>query len=498
MAKRFLGGLLLATSSSVLMAAPFVYIPQPQDDRISIFDLSTNIQRSATAREAGKPVQIATLPVQRNPVAVAPNLAGTLVYVVNHDSNSITIINSANNSVQQSFAVCSQPIAAAVSRNDKKLYVACEGDNSISVIDTSNNSQLKSISLSNRPTQMAISDGGRLYLMSTSGKTVQAFDTTTEDTLFTINTDVTETNAPRNAGAPLAMSVQTDDMLYVGAEDGDVYGWQVVDPKNISRQPRLQVKEKPTGVKRTIKAIDNYNNTVYIALNDGDIIIAAGITATADTQKTISTATTPTGINISNNFATVAVTNSQSNSVAVISTADNNISYVDIGGPSAANGRFIGAPSFQTSIASHTQEEENNTYTWNTVTLQIKRFGNINGSAKVHYQTESGSAFTKWDFLEAKGDLEFLPGEDSKDITIQIVGDQSVEENENFYVKLSNPDDGYNVGPQGSTDITLINDDSLPTGAGCSIGNSKEVDPLLPLLASGAIAWLTMRRRKQT
>lgn len=479
------------------MAAPFVYIPQPQNDRISIFDLSTNIQRSTTAREPGKAAQITTLPVERNPIAVAPNLAGTLVYVVNHDSNSITVINSANNTVQQSFATCSQPIAAAVSRNDKKLYVACEGDNTLRVIDTSNNTQLKSISLNNRPTQLAISSSGRLYLMSTNGKTVQAFDSTTEDSLFTINTDVTDTNATRNAGAPLAMSVQTDDMLYVGAEDGDIYGWQVIDPKNISRQPRLQVKEKPAGIKRTIKAIDNYNSTIYIALNDGDVIIAAGITATADTQKTISTATTPSGINISNNFATVTVTNSQSNSVAVISTADNNISYVDIGAPSSANGKFIGAPSFQTSIATHAQEEENNTYTWNIVTLQIKRFGNINGSAKVHYQTESGSAFTKWDFLEAKGDLEFLPGEDSKDITIQIVGDQSVEENENFYVKLSNPDDGYNVGPQGSTEITLVNDDSLPTGAGCSTGRSKEIDPALPLLATGALAWLIKRRRKQ-
>ena len=479
------------------MAAPFVYIPQPQNDRISIFDLSTNGQRSSTARKPGEPVQIATLPVQRNPVAVAPNLAGTLVYVVNHDSNSITIINSSNNTVQQTFAVCSQPIAATVSRNDKKLYVACEGDNSISVIDTSNNSQLKSINLNNRPTQMAISDGGRLYLMSSSGKTVQAFDTNTEATLFTINTDVTDANAKKNAGTPLAMSVQTDDMLYVGAEDGNVYGWQVADPKNISLQPRLQVKEKPTGVKRTIKAIDNYNTTIYIALNDGDIIIAAGITATVDTQKTISTATTPTGVNISNNFATATVTNSSSNSVAVISTTDNSVTYVDIGAPSAANGRFIGAPSFQTSIATHSQEEENNTYAWNIVTLQIKRFGNINGSAKVHYQTESGSAFTKWDFLETKGDLEFLPGEESKEISIQIIGDQTVEDYENFYVKLSNPEDGYNVGPQGITEITLINDDSLPTGAGCSIGQNKDIDPVLPLLAISTFAWLSRRRRKQ-
>ena len=498
MAKRFLGGLLLATSSSLLMAAPFVYIPQPQNDHIAIFDLSTDISRSSSAREEGKPANIITLAVQRHPIAVAPNLSGTIVYAVNHDSNSITTINSTNNTVQQSFTVCNQPIAAVVSRNDKKLYVACEGDNSISVIDTNNNSQIKSISLNVRPTQMAISNGGRLYLMSTSGKTVQAFDSLSEERLlFTINTDVTEAGASKSAGAPLAMSAQANDLLYIGAEDGNVYSWYVNDPSNISQLPRMTIQEKP-GVTRTIRAIDNYTGKVYVALSNGDIVFADGSATGIGAQASISTNTTPSGINISNDLKTVTVTNSGNNLVAVLSTSDNKVSYVDIGAPSAANGRFISAPSFQMGIATHAQEEENNSYTWNTVTLKIKRVGNIDGIAKVHYQSESGTAFTKWDFLEAKGDLEFQKGEDTKEITIQIVGDQTVEDNENFYIKLSSPRDGYNIGPQSSTEITLVNDDSLPTGAGCSIGNSKEVDPLLPLLASGAIAWLTMRRRKQT
>lgn len=505
MAKRIIGSLLLAASSSTLMAAPFVYIPQPQHDRISIFDLSTNTARSPSAREEGKTAQTTTLPVQHNPVAIAANLAGTFVYVVNRDSSSITVINSSNRSVQQSFSVCNQPMAAAVSRNDKNLYVACEGDNSISVIDTSNYSQLKSIPLNNRPSQMVITNGGRLYIMSTAGKTIEALDTTSgEKRLFTINTDVQDPDVNKSAGAPVAMSAQANDMLYVGAADGDVYSWYVADPNSIKRPPRMKILEKPSGTKRAIKAVDNYSGKIYVALQDGDIIfsdalapsIATQESSTPQPQATISTNTSPTGISIANDLKTVAITNGNSNQVAVISTGDNKVSYVDIGAPSLANGRFISTPSFQMAIASHTQEEDQNSYAWNVIKLQIKRFGDIAGAAKIHYQTESGSAFTKWDFLEAKGDLEFKDGEDTKEITIQIVGDQSVEENENFYLKLSSPGDGYNVGPQSNTEITLVNDDSLPTGAGCSIGYSKEIDPLLPLLATGAFTWLITRKRK--
>lgn len=508
MAKRLISGVLLATSSSALLAAPFVYAPQPQNNRVSIFDLSTNTTRSPYAREEGKTVQTTTLPVQRNPVAIAANLAGTYVYVVNRDSSSITVINSSNKTVQQSFSVCNQPIAAAVSRNDKKLYVACQGDNSLSVIDTSNFSQLKSIQLNNRPSQMVISNGGRLYIMSTEGKTVQTLDTTSDERqLFTINTDVKDLDATESAGAPLAMSAQANDLLYVGATDGDVYSWHVTDPSNITRQPRMKIQKKPSGVngvKRTIKAIDNYSGKIYVALHDGDIIFADGLVPSTITQESIgdqpqasiSTNTSPTGISIANDLKTVAVTNESNNQVAVISTGDNKISYVDIGGPSHANGRFISTPSFQMGIASHAQEEEQNSYSWNVIKLQVKRFGDIAGTAKIHYQTESGSAFTKWDFLEAKGDLEFKDGEDTKEISVQIVGDQTVEENESFYIKLSSPGDGYNVGPQSNTEITLVNDDSLPTGAGCSIGYSKEIDPLLPLLATGAFTWLIKRKRK--
>lgn len=493
MVKQLIGSLLLIASGNALMAAPFAYIPQPQSDRVSVFDLSTDTTRSPTARKDNEPAKITVLPTQRNPVAVAPNLAGTFVYVVNRDSNSITVIDSAKTTVVQNFGVGSKPIAAVVSRNDSKLYIAHEGDNTLQIIDTSKNTLLKTITLDQKPSQLLLTAGGRLYVLSKEGKTVQAFDTQNDQSIFTLNTEIPGSGA----GEPVAMTNVAEQTLLVGAADGDIYVWNVTDPKNIAAQPKFEVKKSANQIKREIRALDSLYQTIYVALNDGDVLVIGSSTPSTDYQHTVSTNTTPTGINISNNFQSVVVTNSKNNSVALIATADNKLTYIDVGAPSAANGKFISAPSFQFVIASHSQEEDNNTYTWNTAKVKIKRVGNIAGIAKVHYQTESGTAFTKWDFLETKGDLEFQDGEDTKEVTVQILGDTTVEDDEYFNVKVTNPADGYNIGPQGSTEIILVNDDKLPTGAGCTLGRPDQTDPLLPLLAGTAIIYLGFRRKSK-
>lgn len=495
MVKQLIGSLLLIASGNALMAAPFAYIPQPQNDRVSVFDLSTDTLRSPTARKDNEAVKITTLPTQHTPVAAVPNLAGTFVYVVNRDSNSITIIDSAKNTITQNLGVGNKPIAAVVSRNDKKLYVAHEGDSSLQIIDTGSNTTLKTIALAQRPSQLLLTTGSRLYVLSKDGRTVQAFDTQNDQSLFTLNTDIVAPGSTSSAGAPAAMTSSADFTLSIGAEDGDIYTWNVTDPNQITIQPKIVLKESATKVKRKIRALDSFQQTTYVALDDGDILPIDSANAHVGYQSAISTNTMPTGINISNNFKFVLVTNSKNNLVAMIATGDNKLTYVDVGAPSAANGKFISAPSFQFSIASQSQDEDNNTHTWNTAKVQIKRVGNIAGIAKVHYQTESGTAFTKWDFLETKGDLEFQDGEDTKEVPVQILGDTTVEDDESFTVKVTNPGDGYNIGPQGSTEIILVNDDKLPSGAGCTLGRNNQIDPLLPLLAGTAIIYLGIRRK---
>ena len=79
----------------------------------------------------------------------------------------------------------------------------------------------------------------------------------------------------------------------------------------------------------------------------------------------------------------------------------------------------------------------------------------------VDYATTNGTATAGSDYAAAAGTLTFQPGETSKTITVQIVGDTAVETNETFNVALSNPSnvtiaDGSAIG-------TITNDDGQPS-----------------------------------
>lgn len=472
--------LLLEAGASCVTAAPFAYLPSPDTNQVIVYDLSTDSTRSTTADKV-----LATLPVQSQPVAVAPNRAGTFVYVVNKSSNSITIIDSAANQVVGSFPTGSKPVAAATSRNDKKLYVANNGNNTISVFDTEKQQQIATLTTSGAPSKLLVSSDGRLYVQCDGSNLIQAYDTATDQILFTID-----------AGAPLAaMATAVDSSFFVATQDGRIIRWDARDPAKISQPTETPILGF-SGSNRTIKAMAAYEaiSKLYVALSDGTIIVVDGRDFTTPQATIVTKVASPSGIQIATGNANAVMTDAGGNSIATISTTENVVSYKNIGNKTAANGNFISSPSFQMVDASLGKIEDNNSYAWNNVTVTIKRTGNISGYGKVNYLTESGTAFTKWDFVEAKGELDFAPGETTKQITVQIVGDQSIEPDEYFTFRVNNPQDGYTTGPQDSTQIILYNDDHDPKG--CSIGGKGPVDPTLPGLAAAALlyAW---RSRKQ-
>lgn len=70
-----------------------------------------------------------------------------------------------------------------------------------------------------------------------------------------------------------------------------------------------------------------------------------------------------------------------------------------------------------------------------TVTLSA-----VSGSTvTVGFTTANGSATAPADYLVVSGTLTFAPGEVSKQIVVQVVGDNTVEANETFSVNLANP-----------------------------------------------------------
>ncbi|XP_076836366.1 solute carrier family 8 member 4a [Brachyhypopomus gauderio] len=72
--------------------------------------------------------------------------------------------------------------------------------------------------------------------------------------------------------------------------------------------------------------------------------------------------------------------------------------------------------------------------------LSVARHGGDGGcTVKVDYRTEDGTANAGSDYEFAEGTLVFKPGETIKELTVGVIDDDIFEEDEHFYVHLSNP-----------------------------------------------------------
>jgi hypothetical protein len=76
----------------------------------------------------------------------------------------------------------------------------------------------------------------------------------------------------------------------------------------------------------------------------------------------------------------------------------------------------------------------------------------------VDFKTLGGTATPKVDFVPTGGTLTFLPGVVSQKVTVQVLGDTTVEPNETFYLKLSNPSANAYIGTS-QVAGTIANDD---------------------------------------
>uniref|UniRef100_A0A8C9S792 Solute carrier family 8 member 4a n=1 Tax=Scleropages formosus TaxID=113540 RepID=A0A8C9S792_SCLFO len=102
--------------------------------------------------------------------------------------------------------------------------------------------------------------------------------------------------------------------------------------------------------------------------------------------------------------------------------------------------------------------------------LAVVRHGGDSGCAvKVDYRTEDGTANAGSDYEFAEGTLLFKPGETVKELTVGVIDDDIFEEDEYFYVHLSNPRVVHRpenaavpkaaLGPAHTATVTIYDDD---------------------------------------
>lgn len=82
-------------------------------------------------------------------------------------------------------------------------------------------------------------------------------------------------------------------------------------------------------------------------------------------------------------------------------------------------------------------------------------------SISVSYATANGTATTPSDYTAASGTITFGPGATTTGISVEVIGDTTVEPNENFFVNLSSPINATLADSQGVG--TILNDDAPPS-----------------------------------
>jgi solute carrier family 8 (sodium/calcium exchanger) len=104
--------------------------------------------------------------------------------------------------------------------------------------------------------------------------------------------------------------------------------------------------------------------------------------------------------------------------------------------------------------------------------IVTRRGGDMTLSVLVDYKTEDGTATASTDYIPLNGTLTFGSGEKHKTITLEVIDDDVFEEDEHFYIRLSNVRFAHAVG--GNT----VN------GAAGQLQKIPEVQLISPFLAT--------------
>jgi len=117
--------------------------------------------------------------------------------------------------------------------------------------------------------------------------------------------------------------------------------------------------------------------------------------------------------------------------------------------------------------------------------LIITRSGVMDIKATVEYATADMTATAGKDYVAASGTITFEPGEDIKELDIEIIDDDKYEKAETFRVVLSNPSPGAELARRGKqAQVTILNDDEKDTSCRAQIGrclgfNSDKCDIIM-------------------
>lgn len=114
-------------------------------------------------------------PARSSAIAVLPD--GSRVFVVNPDSNSVTVLETVGDSVVAEVPVGDSPATLAIAPDGATVYVTNGDSNDLSVIDSASLAETARVAVGAQPYGVAVSpDGSRLYVAETNQSRVSVLE----------------------------------------------------------------------------------------------------------------------------------------------------------------------------------------------------------------------------------------------------------------------------------------------------------------------------------
>ncbi|WP_143822099.1 beta-propeller fold lactonase family protein [Mucilaginibacter pedocola] len=303
----------VATIRVTPVSSQLAYISNFNSNTVSVINTANN-------------AVVKTIPVGWNPIAITRSPDGAYVYVSNYKSGTISVINTYSNTVTATITVGTNPAGLAITADGRTLYVSNKGSNNISVINTSTSQVTATIDVGENPHGIALSHSGKfLYVVNYSDNNVSVVSTLTNTIVATIAV----------GGKPGTVCIGPDDaFVYVTNQNSGTVSV-------INTASNLVVAEVAVGSAPENITIGPDGRHVYVS-NVMSGTVSAINTATNAVVSTIPVGRSPMGVSVSSDGTRLFVANTLDGNVSIINTADNTVvSTITVGNYPYAEGDFI-------------------------------------------------------------------------------------------------------------------------------------------------------------